>query len=242
MIAHTSTVYDASNAAELKRAEIVAAAILELIFYTEKETVKQNIALSDIRRAVRRLYDAVMDDVDGALCSILSDDTIGDYTIKHSLNVCIFSMLTAKGLGCDMGTIIDIGTAALLHDVGKRFIGRDIIYKESFLTRKELEIVRSHTILGAAHIKSIYPDIPERMTLGILYHHERLNGDGYPRRLHTNIPYIAKIIATSDVFEAYMAKRPYHEKRSLSEGIDFILRQDGMDSEIVKCLVRQFYL
>ena len=66
MITHIDTVYDASNAAELKRAEIVAAAILELIFYAEKETVEKNIVLRDIRSCVMRLYNAVMEDVEGA--------------------------------------------------------------------------------------------------------------------------------------------------------------------------------
>ena len=242
MISHIGTVYDAGSAAELKRAEIVAAAILELIFYTEKETVEQNIALRDIKRCVRRLYTAVMEDIDGALCSIFSDDTIGDYTIKHSLNVSILSMLTAYGLGCDKKTITDIGTSALLHDVGKRFVARDIIYKKSFLSKEEMKVVRKHTLLGASHIRSIYPDIPDDLTYGILYHHERLNGRGYPYRLGENIPYIARIIAVSDVFEAYMAKRPYHEKRSLSEGIEFILHQEGMDKDIVKSLVKLLYI
>ncbi len=242
MITHIDTVYDASNAAELKRAEIVAAAILELIFYAEKETVEKNIVLRDIRSCVMRLYNAVMEDVEGALASILSDDTVGDYTIKHSLNVCILSMLIADDLGYERKPIIDIGTSALLHDVGKRFVGRKIIYKNAFLTEEEMHIVRRHTILGAAHLRTIYPEMSESMLNGILYHHERTNGMGYPNRLTDDIPYIARIIAVSDVFEAYLAKRPYHEKRSLSEGIEFILHQDGMDKEIVKCLVKQFYI
>ena len=242
MMAHVGTVYDAGSAAELKRAEIVAAAVLELIYYSEKDTARENITLKDVRGCVRRLYHIVMDDIEGTLESILSDDTIGDYTIKHSLNVCILSMLTAEDLGYDKRSIIDIGTAALLHDVGKRYVGRHIIYKDSFLTKEEMSIVKEHTILGVVHIKSVFPDLPDHMAQGILYHHERLNGRGYPERLEGNIPRIARIIAAADVFEAYMAKRPYHEKRSLQEGLEFILHLDGMDKEAVKSLVKQFYM
>ena len=241
MIAHVGTVYDAGSAAELKRAEIVAAAVLELIFYAEKETVRENLALVDVKRCVRRLYRAVMEDVDGTLESILADDTIGDYTIKHSLNVSILSMLVAKDFGLDRKGIIEIGTSALLHDVGKRYVGRHIIYKDSFLTAEEMNVVRKHTVLGVEHLRSVFPEMTESMVYGVLYHHERLNGMGYPERLREDIPDIARIIAAADVFEAYMAKRPYHEKRSLQEGTEFILHNEGIDQEVAKRLVKQFY-
>ena len=229
------------NKAELNRAEIIAAAILELVLYTEKETVARNIALDDIQGCVRDLYCFLEDDNYGVLNSILNDETAGNYTIKHSINVCKLAMMIAKNMGNSQREVIDIGTAALLHDVGKRFIGRSIIYKNGVLTEEERKCVNLHPIYGSSHIKSVFPDVTSDMALGILYHHERIDEKGYPEGRRFGIPYFARVIAVADVFEAYMAKRPYHERRTLTEGVKFLMKHEGLDKAMVRCLVSMFF-
>lgn len=232
---------DTDNRTELKRAEMIAQAILELVFYAGKETVASNIALDDIQGCVRNLKDIVLEDPVCALSSVLNEETVGNYTIKHSINVCILSMIIAEKMGNSQGEIIDIGTAALLHDIGKRFVGKNVIYKNGPLTDDERALVNLHPVYGSSHIKSIFPNISESMVNGILYHHERIDGRGYPDARRFGIPYCARIIAVADNFEAYIAKRPYHEKRSLTEGVQFLIRNDGLDRKMVRCLVGEFF-
>ena len=124
------------NKAELNRAEIIAAAILELVLYTEKETAAKNIALDDIQGCVRDLCCFVEDDTYGVLNSILNDETAGNYTIKHSINVCMLAMLIAKNMGNSKREVIDIGTAALLHDVGKGSLEGASFIKMGFSQRR----------------------------------------------------------------------------------------------------------
>lgn len=217
---------------ELRQAETIAKVMLELIFYSDDATITSILSYEDIINGVRNLVRAVLKDKENAFLSATNNDDPDSYTVAHSVNVCILSILAADAISYNADEITEIAVSALLHDVGKRFIGKELILKKAPLTQNEMKWVCMHPALGAAYIQKIYPRASKNVIDGILCHHERLNGRGYPDGMTTDVPYVARVIAIADVFEAFTAKRPYHEKRTVLEGVEFLKKQEGLDDYI----------
>lgn len=135
-------------------------------------------------------------------------DSLDAYTRKHSENVASITCRLCEYLKLDQGFTIYCTTCAYLHDIGKMFIPPEVLQKPSRLTDEEYEIMKSHTTIG---YKMCMNDPKLRpYAAGTLFHHEALNGTGYPNGVSANkIPYEAQIIRVADEFEAISAKRQY---------------------------------
>lgn len=134
------------------------------------------------------------------------------YTYTHSVNVCTFSLALAQYTGItNVGELHQIGTGALLHDVGKTRISESILKKEAPLTEDEMDIIRKHPEWGYEIIKET--DIIEQVSYyPILQHHERENGSGYPKSLKgKHIHLYSKITAIADTFDAMTTRRAYRQ-------------------------------
>ncbi len=134
---------------------------------------------------------------------------LGDrLTHNHSKQVHDYAVAIAEGLGMDPLEINRLGTCALLHDIGKIGISDEILNKKEALTDKEWEIIKSHPVLGAAivsHSSQLSPCVQ-----GILHHHEKYNGEGYPDGLKgEEIPLESRILAIADSFAAMTSVRTY---------------------------------
>lgn len=137
-----------------------------------------------------------------------------EYTYRHSLNVSVLSSLIAKLIGLSPERCELIGVMGLLHDIGKMKVPADILHKPGRLTEEEYEIMKAHTIYGYELLKDI-EGTTELMKLGPLYHHERLDGTGYPYGLSGDeIPLEVQIISIADVYDAICSDRIYKEKDS----------------------------
>ena len=100
------------------------------------------------------------------------------------------------------------GVGAILHDIGKAFISKEILHKEGRLTEVELEVVKRHPLNGLAML--LETDLPEFVKKGILHHHEDFNGGGYPMGLvGLNISILARVLRIIDTFDAMTSRRPY---------------------------------
>lgn len=124
------------------------------------------------------------------------------YTYKHSVNVAILSMLTARSLGIKEKDIKEIALGAMLHDIGKSKIDPEILNKSDEVTEEEKEIVKKHTIYGYEIVKN---DLSlSYITKQIVYsHHELLDGSGYPRGLSgEEISLYSMIVTISDMFDS----------------------------------------
>ena len=100
--------------------------------------------------------------------------------------------------------------AALLHDIGKIGIPKEIINKPSKLTDEEYEVIKTHPAIGSNILKEI-SEIPD-IAIGARWHHERYDGKGYPDRLKgTEIPEIARIIGVADAYDAMTSNRSYRD-------------------------------
>ena len=137
-----------------------------------------------------------------------------DYTYQHSVNVGILSGIIGRWLKMDDVELNKLVLAGMLHDIGKSKIPNAILNKPGKLTQNEFEIMKQHTVEGYKILRTI-KDLPEKVKLPALQHHERIDGSGYPfgltnERLHD----FSKIIAVADTYDAVTTDRVYQQKRS----------------------------
>ncbi len=133
-----------------------------------------------------------------------------------------------------LGFTVYCTTCAFLHDIGKLFIPLEILAKPDALTDEEFEIMKTHTTLG---YNLCYKDLSLRpYAEGALYHHEALNGTGYPEGLtKKNIPYMAQIIRVADEYDALVSKRHYKTHISISETLKILIK-DAQPEEYIKTI------
>jgi HD-GYP domain-containing protein (c-di-GMP phosphodiesterase class II) len=134
-----------------------------------------------------------------------------EYTAQHSLNVCVLSILLGRYLNYSKKQLHTIGICGLMHDMGKMLVPSDILNKPAKLEQNELVIMQSHTVLGYELLKSSRGiDISAAETA--YFHHERMNGTGYPRQIgEENIPYLTRIISIADVYDAITSDKVYQK-------------------------------
>ena len=144
-------------------------------------------------------------------------------TRQHSENVANLVYRLCEYLGCNSNFIIYCTICAYLHDIGKLFIPLEILTKPEALTDEEFEIMKKHTTLG---YELCYKDLKLRpYAQGALYHHESLNGTGYPSGLtKKDIPYMAQILRVADEYDALVSKRHYKTHISISETLKTLIK------------------
>ena len=155
------------------------------------------------------------------------------YTYEHSLNVAMYSMLIGLKLEVTTTELQDLMLGCILHDFGKRSISNTILDKPSKLDDSEFKAIKQHPLYGV-ELTSTLDCVNPRVIDVICQHHEKLDGSGYPYNLKDGeICHLAKITAVSDIFDAVISKRSYHEKKSVKYGLD-ILQGDVSKGKIGK--------
>ena len=148
------------------------------------------------------------------------------YTKGHSERVAKMSMEFGKKLKLSRDEIDDLFWGGILHDIGKLGVPESILNKPSKLTEKEFAIVKSHSILGANLVSS--SEYLKKLAPIIRHHHERWDGTGYPDGLKDGeIPFLARILAIVDAFDAMTSERAYRKAMSFDEALDEIRRNMG---------------
>lgn len=136
-----------------------------------------------------------------------------DYTYFHCLNVSLLCHVFGSWLQLDREILKNLTISGLLHDIGKLSIGLDVLNKPSKLTEDEFSLIKKHTILGYEMVKDA--PLPESVKLGILMHHEKFDGSGYPYGLKMDqIHTFGKIISIVDIYDAMTSERTYHKRFS----------------------------
>ena len=137
-------------------------------------------------------------------------DTFDEYTYHHSRNVAYYSMKIAQLMKLKQQEIVYIYYVALVHDIGKISIMRNMLNKSEKFTDEERELMKQHTTAGAEILKD-FTMIPQIQS-GALYHHERFDGKGYPHGLKgEEIPLFARILAVVDTYDAMTCDRVYRK-------------------------------
>lgn len=166
-------------------------------------------------------------------------DAKDEYTKGHSKRVSEYSAAIARELGCSEKEIQDISSIALLHDIGKIGVPDNVLNKPGKLTQEEYQLMKQHTVIGAEILKDI--DMLPGIDIGAKYHHERYDGKGYPDGLKgEEIPFIARIIAVADAYDAMTSNRVY--RKHLDEAKVMTELKNGIgnqfDPQAARALIR----
>jgi len=153
-------------------------------------------------------------------------DARNPYSANHSKRVNEYAVALAEALNLKPPEINRLSNCALLHDIGKIGINNETLSKRGRLTDQDWETIKTHPQLGAtiaSHSRQLAPCIP-----GILHHHEKYDGSGYPKGLKgEDIPLEARILAIADAFAAMNSDRPYSDALSCEEALEEIKRGAG---------------
>lgn len=164
-----------------------------------------------------------------------------EYTYHHSVNVCVLSIIIGISLDLTHEELSRLGMAALLHDIGKVFINQELLNKVGKLTEQEFEIMKEHPLRGYQYIKGKF-DFPFQTNLGVLQHHEKYDGTGYPQgKIGDEISLFGRIIAVTDVYDALVSNRYYKMALLPSEAMEYIMGGAGthFDFELVNIFIRK---
>jgi putative nucleotidyltransferase with HDIG domain len=164
-------------------------------------------------------------------------DSDGD-TYTHSLQVASMATAVARRLGVQGEELVDIEFGALLHDVGKLCLPRRVLDKPGPLSSAERHLIRMHPDWGARLVESI-PGL-EAVADIVRFHHERPDGDGYPRALaHDEIPTGARIVSACDAYGAMTETRPYRPALRHDAALAELDRHAGtqFDPDVVDALI-----
>jgi uncharacterized domain HDIG len=207
---------------------------------------QRNMMVELERRAEenRKLYDDLrMTYKDTVRAFAAAIDRKDKYTEGHSVRVGKYTEIVASELGWGEDEIEGAAVAGYLHDVGKLTVERRIINAPYRINAKESAELNRHPAVGYEILQRIHHPYAE-VPLAAKYHHERLDGRGYPDGLYDReIPYIAKIVNLADSFDAMTTDRPYKRRRPAGEVIEDLQRNSGKQfaPEIVAAFLRGMF-
>ena len=165
-------------------------------------------------------------------------DAKDSFTFQHSTNVSQYAILLAQKLGLSRDDIQTVKVAGLLHDIGKIGIPESILKKAGKLTNEEYEIMKSHvekSIEMIHYLPNMNYVIP-----AVVSHHERYDGKGYPRGIKgEEIPFLGRILAVCDSFDAMISKRAYKEPLSVEYAMGELEKNKGtqFDPEVADAFI-----
>jgi putative nucleotidyltransferase with HDIG domain len=203
--------------------------------------VAQKINVSSINQTMnvsKQLVNSLKNNAEAKI-SIANLKLYDDYTYNHSLGVSILSIAIGLELGLSTQDLYDLGFCALLHDIGKMSVPIEIIAKPERLTNEEFGIVKQHPEKGAEFFLK-HNLANSKICSGVLTHHEKYNGTGYPQGLSgAEIPLFGRIISVADVYDALTSVRPYRKPSPPSEAIEYIMGSSGIafDLMVVKAFL-----
>jgi putative nucleotidyltransferase with HDIG domain len=184
---------------------------------------------------LRETYDGVL----MILCHFVSKD---NYTQNHSYRVSVYASQIAHELGVSAQLAEDIRAAALLHDIGKLEVSRQVLYKSAKLNEDERSEMSQHVSRGGELVDMAKGSL-RRVVPIILAHHDSFSGSGRSHSSGNEIPLGARIIAVADVYDALTSDRPYRKALPPFEARDYIVNKAGVDfdPEVVDAFARTFH-
>lgn len=232
---------------DLEIHDVVSRKTKEAAFNLVKKTlttVKQPGDLtSSLSKSIRRvIYQMIQEllEADDLTINLYNIKTFSDYIFDHSVNVCLFSLITGIARGYHEKKLYQLGVGAFLHDLGKLQISPKILDKPERLTQKEFELIKKHPLVGYQILRE--STAFDFTAANILYqHHEKLDGSGYPRNCPAlHIHEYARIVAIADIYDAVTSNRVYSQAMPNHEAIEVIMAYASreLDKELVQVFLR----
>lgn len=201
--------------------------------------VGRALDLNNARKVVKSCVESVLRN-ENALLLLTKIKHQDEYTAEHCINVSILSAAFGKHLGLLEGEIRTLALCGLLHDVGKTRIPDEILNKPGALTPAEFKIMREHTTHGRTILMGTSNSLSAAVDVAY-NHHERMDGQGYPRGLGAHqIPYFAKIVGLVDTYDAITSNRVYDKGRASMQALDIIHkhRDSQFDKELAEAFIQ----
>jgi HD-GYP domain-containing protein (c-di-GMP phosphodiesterase class II) len=207
------------------------------------DSVMASQAFDTLKFLLDDIIDEIMSDTN-AMVNIVDLKVFDEYTYFHSVNVAALAIMVGMSAGMNRTELYKLGMGAILHDIGKLFIPKEILNKPGPLTSDEFEIMKKHPHLGSEYLKK-QNSVPTDSVIAVLTHHERYDSKGYPLGLPANKQIIeGKIIAICDNYDAMTSDRPYRKAYSPSEAMEHLMGNSGVmfDPDILNIFIKKIVL
>ncbi len=202
--------------------------------------------IGDLKMASEQNRQLFIDSIEMIAAAVDAKDP---YTKGHSGRVSQFSVILAREIGLPEEEVDKIRVSATLHDVGKIGIEDRVLKKPGVLTNEEFEIMKRHTVMGYEIVRQVKQ--LNEMLPGIRWHHEALNGRGYPDGIKGDeLPLMVRIIAVADTFDAITTDRPYQAGSEFPKALEILRKHagtkydpivvDAMDSALAQGTLAKF--
>jgi putative nucleotidyltransferase with HDIG domain len=165
------------------------------------------------------------------------------YTENHCHRVSVYATTIAAMMDLSQDQVEDVKAAALLHDIGKLDISRELLYKAAKLTNEEYEEIKQHVNKGIGMLEPVGGSL-RRVIPIILAHHDKFDGSGYNPTSGDSIPLESRIISVADVYDSLTSDRPYRKAMSTFEARDIIVKgsEKEFDPKVVAAFLKAFKL
>jgi HD-GYP domain-containing protein (c-di-GMP phosphodiesterase class II) len=164
-----------------------------------------------------------------------------EYTHAHAYRVAYYAKRLAICAGLPMAKVMQIAMGGMLHDAGKLALSDTIFSnRKAALSKKMLREVYTHPLIGAAMLRQV--SCPRPVFDAVLFHHERMDGSGYPFGLKGEaIPQSARIVSIADCFDAITTDRPYQKRKSCASAIVMLeeISDTCLDAKLVRLFIRE---
>jgi putative nucleotidyltransferase with HDIG domain len=202
-----------------------------------KESFKRNqnnegIKVHTTRRLMQSIYNHIVDN-ESFVFGMTNLKNYDEYTLNHSVNVCLLATALGRRLGLNRGELVDLGIAAFFHDLGKLETPLEILNKPDKLDEGEREIMEQHPFKGAEKLVLLKESrrLPLRAIHVAMEHHIKEDLTGYPRYYNKeDVNLFSKIVKVVDFFDAITTKRVYRPKVfTRAEALSLMLEQKGTE-------------
>ncbi|MCL2564453.1 MAG: HD-GYP domain-containing protein [Defluviitaleaceae bacterium] len=208
--------------------------------FNEKNMTTAHLAVKEIYSVVDKLIETLSDETH-SLIHIADLKSYDEYTYHHSLSVAVLAIAIGQSMSFSDEDLRLLGRAAMMHDIGKIYVPNELINKPGKLTESEFRAVKNHTAEGYRHL--MFEKVgDEHFRKIVLCHHEKVNGTGYPNKLEgKDIPFMSRIIAVADMYDAVTSYRSYRKPMSPSEAIELVMSEveRALDYNVVKTFVEK---
>jgi len=214
--------------------------IKDVFIITENSNALSKQKFNDMQHQIEFIVDEILRNKN-MMVNMVDLKVFDDYTYFHSVNVAVLSIVLGAAVGLGKSELCNLGFGALLHDIGKVFIKKNILNKNGALTDEEFEEMKRHSALGCDYLKKGF-GVLKASQVGILDHHEKYGGGGYPNGIKgEEISLFGKIIAIADVYDALTSDRPYRKAVSPSEVMEYVMGSAAtlFDPGLVKVFMRK---
>lgn len=204
------------------------------ITVADKFSKKESVYFDNIENMAEDLIENVLNNRN-VLLSLVDIRSMDNYVYSHSVNVAVISLVLGIALKLPKRQLQYLCTGALLHDVGKSFIPKEILMKEEELTPEENLLLQQHSSLGYKYLSDSY-NLSANSKIIALQHHERSDGLGYPNKLTNNeINILSKIVSIANAYDELSTGRPNKKALFPSDVLEYLMSNAGkmFDYDIV---------